>query len=126
MRGNDIKKRQWLAEIIVYLILAIWLGVIASIFIEFIIQGKVFVSICWGIVLLGAIILTGMQIKASIDFIKDVKETRKLHKYIKSLQKFVDENICDACGENPKADNSQICKECQQKITEQDKYKNWW
>lgn len=25
------------------------------------------------------------------------------------------ENICDACGENPKAPNSQICKECERK-----------
>lgn len=25
------------------------------------------------------------------------------------------ENVCDACGKNPKAENSQICKECQNK-----------
>ena len=26
-----------------------------------------------------------------------------------------EDNVCDACGKNPKAPNSQICKECQKK-----------
>ena len=25
-------------------------------------------------------------------------------------------DVCEACGENPKAPNSQICKECQKKV----------
>lgn len=31
---------------------------------------------------------------------------------------------CDACGKNPKAQNSQLCKECQDKVSET--YKDWW
>lgn len=31
---------------------------------------------------------------------------------------------CDACGKNHKAPNSQLCKECIDKINE--RYKDWW
>lgn len=33
-------------------------------------------------------------------------------------------DVCDSCGKNPKAQNSQICQECQDKVYE--RYKGWF
>jgi hypothetical protein len=54
-----------------------------------------------------------------------VKKTGKIRNFFKELvntikqnkasREYSDNNVCDACGQNPKAPDSQICKECQKK-----------
>jgi uncharacterized paraquat-inducible protein A len=39
----------------------------------------------------------------------------RIIKQNKASREYSDNNVCDACGQNPKAPDSQICKECQKK-----------
>ena len=39
----------------------------------------------------------------------------RIFKQNKASREYSDNNVCDDCGQNPKAPDSQICKECQKK-----------
>lgn len=43
---------------------------------------------------------------------------RKIENKTKKRLQSPERDICDSCGSSPKAPNSQICKECQEKVYE--------
>lgn len=64
----------------------------------------------------------------TIKAIRKSKQEQKKEKtrgyYTEDAHEYFIETLCDSCGKNPKAQNSQICQECQDKVYE--RYKGWF
>lgn len=78
--------------------------------------------------LIACVICAIMYLFVVYHLIKGAKEEKQQmnEDYSIDAHEYYMQGMCDACGQNHKAENSQLCKECQQKIEHNEKYKDWW